>query len=440
MATAQARARHGSYIFQRPGSSNWYIKLRSPGEKRKEHSLGTSDKLEAEAFAGKLIAEHKAKLLAARPRIETTWQHKLEPGREHVGEDGSRIIATDKDLIYMGHNGAIIRTEPNGGLAYQLVASERLNGHGLALAYINANGEAFGKSAPRLTVAKRGSDDAIIETYLDHGGKKKTGIHGYYRREALDTWAVFKRLTANKPLKECTRDDGRKLVRHFQEQGLKSATIGKKIAWLNSAVHFAINESRFHGLNPFSGIAPDGDANGKDDTEDRLPLDDADMKAIKRNLGDLSNSDQLLVRMLASTGMRLSEAFEIDSEETERGIRFCIVGRKTEASKRRVPFPAAVLPYLPKKITGPLLASDHADPVDAASKRLNRFLDDCGIDDPRKVVHSLRHRAKDRLRAFECPDKMQQWLLGHDEKTVADSYGKGPPVKVLKKWIEKIRF
>jgi integrase len=110
--------------------------------------------------------------------------------------------------------------------------------------------------------------------------------------------------------------------------------LSRKAEWTdrhNSAVHFAINEARFHGLNPFSGIAPDGDANGKGDAEDRLPLDDADMKAIKRNLGDLGASDRLLVRMLASTGMRLSEAFEIDGEET-CGIRFCIVGRKTEAS------------------------------------------------------------------------------------------------------------
>ena len=39
MSNATARARHGSYIFQRPGSVNWYIKLRSPGGKRIEKSL-----------------------------------------------------------------------------------------------------------------------------------------------------------------------------------------------------------------------------------------------------------------------------------------------------------------------------------------------------------------------------------------------------------------
>ena len=39
MFNATARARHGSYIFQRPSSVNWYIKLRSPGGKRIEKSL-----------------------------------------------------------------------------------------------------------------------------------------------------------------------------------------------------------------------------------------------------------------------------------------------------------------------------------------------------------------------------------------------------------------
>jgi hypothetical protein len=38
----------------------------------------------------------------------------------------------------------------------------------------------------------------------------------------------------------------------------------------------------------------------------------------------------------------------------------------------------------------------------AASKRLNRFLDDTGVKDGgRKVIHSLQHRAQDLLRAAE---------------------------------------
>ena len=114
--------------------------------------------------------------------------------------------------------------------------------------------------------------------------------------------------------------------------------------------------------------------------------------------------------------MRLSEAFEIASEDKERGCRFVKVGRKTEQSERRVPYPAALLPYLPKKIAGPLFRRDAADPADAASKRLNRFLRKSGITDPAKVIHSFRHRAQDRLRAAECPQDIRWAILGHERK------------------------
>ena len=52
--------------------------------------LRTPDHRQAEVLALPMIAEHKAKLLAARPRLEPTWQYQYEPGREHVGPDGGR--------------------------------------------------------------------------------------------------------------------------------------------------------------------------------------------------------------------------------------------------------------------------------------------------------------------------------------------------------------
>jgi integrase len=103
---------------------------------------------------------------------------------------------------------------------------------------------------------------------------------------------------------------------------------------------------------------------------------------------------------------------------------------------RRVPLPAAVLPYLPKKITGPLFAGG----APAASKRLNRFLRDSGVAASGKVVHSLRHRAADRLRATGAQVDIRHALLGHETRTVADSYGTGHPVPLLKKWIDRIGF
>ncbi len=419
-------ARKIDYIFQRAGSANWYIKLRSPGQKRKEHSLGTSDKLRAESLAATMIGDHKKRLLDARPRIETGWRHQYEPGRKHVAPDGSEIIATDKELLYIGHNGAIIRTEPNGGTAFQLVGGP-LTLRSVTEAFIEADfGDGRGE---RPKVPAKNGDDAIIETYLEH---RRVG--GYNASEARAVWSLFKSL-CNKPLKDCDRDDGRLLVKHFMDKGLKGATIEKKIAWLNAACNLAIKENKLK-FNPFAGIIPK-----LNDAKRRLPLDDHDMQVIRANLKRLDKSDQLLLRILAATGMRLAEAFEIDGEEKERGVRYVIVGRKTEQSTRRVPLPAAVLPSLPKSIKGPLFdRTKHKDPSDAASKRLNRFLDDCGITDRRKVVHSLRHRAQDRLRAAGCPEDVRWSILGHEEETVAAGYGEGFPVTLLRRWIDKIGF
>jgi integrase len=421
---ASAKRTAADYIFQRPGSANFWIKLRSDG-KRLEKSLGTPDKAQAVILALPMIAEHKARLLAKRPRIETVWQHKLEPGREHAGSEGGKIVATDRELIHIGPNRTVTLIEPNGGFGTRIAGLERRLG-------VPSSGNMIGLAeGSRPVVPTKNSDDAIFQTYLDHGGKKKTGLHGHFRREAESVWALFKTLTGSKPLKDCTRDDGRKLVAHFQVEGLRSATIQKKVTWLNAAINLAIKEGRYKSINPFSGVAPDGD-----DKMRRLPLDDGDIKACKRSLNKLDDKDQLLLRLLATTGMRLSEAFEISGEKTERDIRYVIVGNKTEQSLRRVPLPAHVLPYLPKSIKGPLFEGS----TPAASKRLNKYLRETGIADTCKVLHSLRHRAQDRLRAAGCPQDVRWAILGHEETTVAAGYGEGFPVTLLRKWIDKIGF
>ncbi len=417
--------RKTDYLFQRPGSSNWWIKLQSPG-KRVEKSLGTRDKKEAEIIALPMVAHHKAALLAALPRMETVWRYEYEPSADmQDASNGERVLASATELKFYGPDGKLLRTTPNGGPSFRIVNLQ----HRLGIPFVDERMIGLTEEAGARTKPKT-DDDKVLETYIEH-----RKITGYIEREARDVWALFKTLTDGKPLKDCDRDDGRKLVAHFEAQGLKSATIEKKIAWLNAAVNLAIREGRLK-FNPFASIVP----RVRDKTR-RLPLADADMKAIKRNLARLNEADQLLVRLLASTGMRLSEAFEIDDEEKERGVRYVIVGKKTEQSLRRVPLPAAVLPHLPKSINGPLFdRSKNADPSDAASKRLNRFLDDCGIVDKRKVVHSFRHRAQDRLRAAECPEDIRWSILGHEEETVADSYGTGFSVPQLKKWIDKIGF
>jgi integrase len=423
-----------SHVFKRAGSDNWHVRLRNAEGRRAVVSLRTSDAQEAVILALPKIAEHKARLLAARPRLVAGWHHAYEPGREHAAPDGvGRILATDRELFHIGHNGAITRTEPNGFAVNDLVnwpMGAVIVGDATPRPY--PRGPVINLDAlERETVPKKNGDDAILETYLKHAN-----VTGYYEREARATWALFKTL-CDKPLKDASRDDGRKLVAHFESQELKSATITKKIGWLTAAVNLAIKEGKLK-FNPFSGVVPQ-----RDDAERRLPLSDADIAEAKVKLDKLSDTDALLFRVLATTGMRLSEAFQIDGEGTEGGCRFVIVGKKTDQSLRRVPLPVDLLPHLSATIKGPLFRriGSLKRTSDAASKRLMRFLrDDCGITDTRKVIHSLRHRAKDRSRAVGCPLEIQYELFGHEEKTIASGYGVGSPVPLLKEWIDRIGF
>ena len=99
--------------------------------------------------------------------------------------------------------------------------------------------------------------------------------------------------------------------------------------------NLAIDEKKLT-LNPFKSVV------GKqgENSDKRKRFTDDDMKIMRDNLHRLEKSDQLLVRVLATTGIRRGEAFEIRREQIEDGIRFCVVGTKTPQSLRRIPFPA----------------------------------------------------------------------------------------------------
>jgi len=49
---------------------------------------------------------------------------------------------------------------------------------------------------------------------------------------------------------------------------------------------------------------------------------------------------------LGKTGARLREAFQINSKATKRGVRYVVIGSKTEASRRRVPCPKSGSPLI----------------------------------------------------------------------------------------------
>jgi integrase len=286
-------------------------------------------------------------------------------------------------------------------------------------------------SEARPKPAVKNGDDELLEKYLNH-----RSVTGYKRREALDTFAMFKGLVGGKLLKHCNRDDGRKLVTHYQGQGLKRDSIRKRIMWLSATFNFGVAEGELTNANPFSGILPKGN-----DALRKEPFDEADIRLIKRNLEQLSESDALLVRLVASTGMRLSEALAIEGEKREGKVRYVIIGKKTESSLRRVPLPAGNPPIKGKLFDVPPVTEKEAfeKASNAAGKRINKFLRSIGIVDPAKTEHSFRHRAADRL-LMAGGKEARDAIGGWGKRTVADGYGTGYPVATLKKWMDQIGF
>ena len=74
--------------------------------------------------------------------------------------------------------------------------------------------------------------------------------------------------------------------------------------------------------------------------------------------------------------------------------------------------------------------------ANSASAALNKWLKEKLLDD--YVVHGLRHSMRDRLRAVECPSDIVDRVGGWITAGVGQSYGKGYPLEVISKWMNKI--
>lgn len=453
-------ARTGTYIFRPKNSANYHIRLQYPkaawrcGRKKFEKSLGTPDRREAEVLAQPYITNHKMMLLALRPvtekRYYTTTRKRYEDG-EHRLPDGGRVIASHETLIFIEPDGRT-RSEPN----LETIRSERgitremhdflfkapIGRATLSPGWVSPwpdeedpalpNPAEVSEAASQATQrVERSSDDDYLETWIEH-----QGISGYLAREARATWELFRTVTGGKLLKDCDRRDGRKLANHLFEKGNKSATVRKKVGHLCAMTNLAISEGHLK-FNPFTRVVKN-----VPDAEERPPMPEADMALVREHMHKLKPEERLLWMLVATTGMRCGEAYSIDCEYEENGIRFVMVGTKTNSSRRRVPLPQAVLGLLPARIDGPLF--EPGDDIQKTKKNLSRNLLRAirrfGVQGKLKDLHALRHRAKDRLRAAGIREDEQDWILGHNDVTVSDGYGKGPPMTLIKPQIEMIGF
>lgn len=468
--------RQRDYIYQRPDSRNWYLRLETPkhvarpplGKHRFQMCLDTDRREIAEIKAAPYIQKHKvfmakqAMLARLQGGTALTVSHgrRYEPGL-HSTEDGGRVFASETELHFLDHDSKVIRREPNATVLTFAVPELGLPSKELMLLKEDMEpakpivgdvlhrfefADAGNSKTPKPRTAYS-ADEALLEAYIAH---KRLAKHN--AEEARQTFALYTEIVG-KPFNKATRADGRKLADHLLKQGgpkgegNKSATVEKKIGWLRAAVNMAIDDGTM-SFNAFEKVVP-----SLDDSLPKLSLSEEDMDAARAHLDELSENDGLLWRLLASMGLRLSEAFRVEEEFREKQadgsfIRYIQVGlteqpdgrrrAKSDGSKRKVPIPTNLLPYLPGKIAGKLFSGSHRK----AGDRLNRFIRKHVTKDERKTLHCLRHRAADRLRDGGASDEMRYSLLGHGSgveiKHEGPRYGEGFSMRMKLKNLNKV--
>lgn len=452
--------RQGSYLFQRSGSRNWYIKLQYPlalretlallSDKRDarrtfEKSLGTEHRREAEAIAAPFIAQHKKLLVvhAARTKHPNSFRREvlrleIEPGR-YNHPDGSMTVATEREITVFKSDGSMnTRLNLNVRDDYQLETA----------ALPPPLRRAWNETGAKERETKLPVDAEIIEEFIREKNKNSEDA-----KIARDTLAAFKSVNGGKTIAASGKTDVQALVRHLLAKGgrngigLKHATVRRAIAQLKAAVNLELlaDHPRLT-RNVFSTVLIDGD----EGAEKRDPYSEADVQTVRANLDKLNPEERLMWLWHVSTGIRPGGIYSIVKDEWEsaedpdqpgtfhrtRHVRI-MKDKSRKFGPRNLPVPQAVLDsgLLPEKITGPLFKRQLKPLLVALNSKLASK--PFNVNNGTKTLYSARHRAADRMRD-RVPEKIIKLILGHSRPDIGDRYGHGHAMWRVKLEMDKI--
>jgi integrase len=237
---------------------------------------------------------------------------------------------------------------------------------------------------------------------------------------------------------------------------IATTTVQRYLNCINAGVTRAIKENELNIPNRFSSVEiPDA---GKD-AEDRLPFTLDQLKSLHRAVDDwvtVKGWDQprCIVTILAETGCRLAEVTGLASADVYLHDEIAYIdlkehpwrSLKNQGSARKVPLtPRAVKAVKAaqaiangSKVLFPQYTTLKKCSINSVSATLIKWIRSRdGLEGAELDNHSLRHSMKDRLRAVQCPDSIQDQILGHTPQGVGARYGQGYPLEVLAEWVNK---
>lgn len=201
-------------------------------------------------------------------------------------------------------------------------------------------------------------------------------------------------------------------------------------------------------------------------SEERLPLDDADIVAYFATLDakkGLQPFEHWVPRILAYTGCRLGEAVQLTTADFKQvqGVWVVDINDDTAAKRLKTPSSRRLVPLHPRLVELGLLdhvaslpegflwpeqvrvaASPARSNVDKIQKRLAYAFRKAGISDPRKTAaHSFRHTVSQRLKSLQVEDYVIAELLGHEHGHISvGRYGGHSDLSMLHEVLSRLEL
>ena len=286
------------------------------------------------------------------------------------------------------------------------------------------------------------SIEDCLDKYLSARGREKTQRFHITARRNI---AYLTKHLGNKPLDCYKSTDAVSLRDRLLDDGLSGGSILRIFGGIKAVINFVSSEYGYDYRNPFSGVYLPSASPKK-----RLSISIGDIIKLQTCCKEIDDDIRWLVALISDTGMRLSEATGLLSDDLclKDDIPHVIVQPhphrrlKTNASNRVIPligcsFWAALrIKQQATEHCFPRYSSQTQCKSNSASASLNKWMK--SITNTEAVIHGLRHSFRDRLRAIEAPTDMIDQIGGWSTNSIGQSYGDGYSLKVTRNWLSDI--
>ena len=288
---------------------------------------------------------------------------------------------------------------------------------------------------------------AIQQEYLELKG----WANNRKQRNSVDgAFATFISSLGDISTSDVSRLDVHRLVKNLiEEQGLKTATVKRKLSVIRAAINYVgqLREIELH--NPFKNVEI---PNLLEDAKDREDFTKEQQEMIRTRLTTTNEPNEIdnLIGLLMDTGMRVAEVVGLQADDIVldaevphiRLHRNSMRRLKTKSSKRLVPLVGAALSSA-LRVKGnsdtfvfPRYVDEDSGTLknDTASASVNKRLK-VWLGEGAPTCHSFRHTMATRLRNVGCPKDVRDELGGW-AKSISDNYGSPTDLRLKREYLQ----